>query len=129
VIVDASALIAVLLREPDHRRLMAHLQTGSPAAIGAPTLVETGMVITARLGTPGISLLDRLVREAEITVIPFASQHWPVAIDAFSRFGKGRHRAALNFGDCLTYAVASVAGEPLLHVGDDFPLTDLALVT
>ena len=66
--------------------------------------------------------------ERSVVVIPFGTEHWPVAVDAFARSGKGRHPARLNFGDCLTYAVAKRAGEPLLCVGGDFAQTDLALV-
>jgi ribonuclease VapC len=127
VIVDSSAIVAILLREPGHEALLEHLSS-APAAIGAPTLVETGMVLAARLGLPGKTLLARLVSEAELDVIPFTAEHWMVAVDAFVRFGKGRHPAALNYGDCLSYAVARLAGEPLLCRGDDFARTDLPVV-
>jgi ribonuclease VapC len=96
--------------------------------VGGPTLAETGMVLVSRLGVGGKSLLARLVQEAEIDVISVGSGHWTVAVDAFVKYGKGRHPAALNFGDCLTYAVARVAAEPLLCVLDDFARTDLELV-
>jgi ribonuclease VapC len=91
--------------------------------------VETGIVLVARVGVPGKTLLARFVQEADLAVIPFTLDHWPVAIDAFVRFGKGRHRAALNFGDCLTYAVARLADEPLLCLGNDFAQTDLPLAS
>ena len=93
--------------------------------VGAPTLAEAGVVLTAKLGPRGRSLLSRVVQEAGIAVIPFTEAHWPIAIDAYARFGKGRHAAALNFGDCLTYAVARVAGQPFIYVGDHFAKTDL----
>ncbi|MBX6723923.1 MAG: type II toxin-antitoxin system VapC family toxin [Dactylosporangium sp.] len=128
MIVDSSAVIAILLREPGWESLLDHLAEASTAGIGAPTLVETGIVLGARLGIPGKSLLARFVQEAEMRVIPFTDLHWPVAVDAYLRFGKGRHPAALNFGDCLTYAVSQVAGEPLLCLGEDFARTDLPLV-
>jgi len=83
-------------------------------------------VLTAKIGPRGRSLLARVVREARITILPFTDEHWPIAIDAYARFGKGRHAAGLNFGDCLTYAVASLAAQPLLYVGEDFSRTDLA---
>jgi ribonuclease VapC len=127
VIVDSSALIALLLREPDHKRLVDALAAAPRVAAGAPTLAETGMVLVARLGVPGKSLLARLAQEAEIDVVSLGSGHWTVAVDAFTKYGKGRHPAALNFGDCLTYAVARVAAEPLLCVGNDFARTDLEL--
>jgi ribonuclease VapC len=82
-------------------------------------------VLTAKLGARGRSLLARVVQEARIAVVPFTDEHWPIAIDAYARFGKGQHAAGLNFGDCLTYAVASLASQPLLYVGEDFAKTDL----
>jgi ribonuclease VapC len=124
VIVDSSALVAIVLREPGWEGLVDRLGTG-PAGAGAPTLAEAGVVLAAKLGARGRSLLARLLQEAEIAVVPFTDEHWPIAIDAYARFGKGRHAASLNFGDCLTYAVASLAGQPLLYVGDDFARTDL----
>jgi ribonuclease VapC len=128
VIVDSSALIPVLLKETHHKRLIDALAAAPRVAVGGATLAETGMVLVSRLGIRGKTLLARLVQEVEIDVVSLGSGHWTVAVDAFAKYGKGRHPAALNFGDCLTYAVARVAAEPLLCVGDDFPRTDLELV-
>lgn len=128
MIVDSSAVIAVLLRQPGHEALLDRLEIAQSAGIGTPTLVETGIVLVARLGIAGKSLLARFLNEAGVTVVPFTGDHWPIAVDAYIRYGKGRHPAALNFGDCLTYAVCRQADEPLLCVGDDFPRTDLDLV-
>ncbi len=128
MIVDSSALVAVLLQEPGHERVLEALLGARAVGVGAPTAVETGIVLTSRLGAPGRSLLSRLLAEAEIDVVPLTTAHLPLALSAWSRFGKGRHPAALNFGDCLSYAVAQDAGRPLLCVGDDFPRTDLTLV-
>lgn len=125
MIVDASALVAIALREPGWEVLVDKLSAG-PAGAGAPTLAEAGLVLLAKLGPRGRSLLGRLVQQAEIAVVPFTEEHWPIALDAYARFGKGRHPAALNFGDCLTYAVAGVARQPLLYVGEDFAKTDLS---
>ena len=124
MIVDSSALLAIVLRENGWEALVDKL-SAEPAGAGAPTLAEAGIVLTARLGARGRSLLARVVQEAHIEVVPFTDAHWPIAIDAYARFGKGRHAADLNFGDCLTYAVARVAGQPLLYVGEDFARTDL----
>ena len=124
MIVDSSALVAIVLREPGWETLTEKLSSG-PAGAGAPTLAEAGVVLTVKMGPRGRSLLARVVQEARISVVPFTDEHWPIAIDAHARFGKGRHAAALNFGDCLTYAVASLAGQPLLYVGEDFGKTDL----
>jgi len=82
-------------------------------------------VLAARLGHDSRDLVIRLLDEFGIEEIPFGDRHWREAVDAFLRFGGGRHKARLNFGDCLTYAVARLANEPLLFVGDDFPQTDL----
>ena len=98
------------------------------AGIGTPTLAETGIVLAARLGSAGRTLLGRFLEEAQLVPVPFSERHWGVAVDAFLRFGKSRHPAALNFGGCMTYATADLAGEPLLCLGEDFARTDLALV-
>jgi ribonuclease VapC len=127
VILDSSAIIAILLREPGFEALVAAVAQADLVAVGAPTLVETGIVLTARLGSEAAGILGDFVAECDVTIVPFDIQHWRLAVDAFDRFGKGRHGAALNFGDCMTYAVASVAGQPLLFTGDDFGQTDLVL--
>ena len=96
--------------------------------MGAPTVLESSLVLCSRLGHAGKTLLARFLQEAEIEVVEFAADHWTAAADAYLAYGKGRHRAGLNLGDCMTYAVAKLAGEPLLCLGDDLPATDLALV-
>jgi ribonuclease VapC len=127
VIVDSSAVIAVLLKQPSYHRLRDSLAAAEQVSIGAPTVVECSMVLSARLGRAGKTLLARFLEEAEIEVVGFTADHWTVAADAFIRYGKGRHGAGLNFGDCMTYAVAKLADRPLLCLGDDFPATDLEL--
>jgi ribonuclease VapC len=129
VIVDGSAIIAILLKEPGYKRLRDGLTGAEQAVIGAPTVVESSMVLCARLGRAGKTLLARFLEEAEIEVVEFTADHWTVAADAFIRYGKGMHPAGLNLGDCMTYAVAKLAGEPLLCLGDDFPATDLELAS
>ena len=125
MIVDTSAIVAIVLREPGWENVTARLGAAEAPGIGAPTLAEAGLILTAKMGTKGRIVLSRLLQEAGLTVIPFAEEHWRVAVEAYARFGKGRHAAALNFGDCLTYAVTRLAGQPLLFVGDDFSKTDL----
>jgi ribonuclease VapC len=127
VILDSSAVIAILLREPGHDRLRDHLAASEQVGIGAPTAVESSLVLCSRVGRAGKTLLARFLQEAEVEVVEFTADHWTVAADAFIAYGRGRHRAGLNFGDCMTYAVAKLAGEPLLCLGDDFPATDLQL--
>jgi ribonuclease VapC len=112
--------------EVGHRGLLAALVAASEVGIGAPTLFEAAMVLIARKGTEDRSALFALLWDNEVAVIPFDARHNGVAIDAFSRYGKGRHPARLNFGDCMTYATAKLAGAPLLYVGGDFAKTDLA---
>jgi ribonuclease VapC len=128
MVVDSSALLAVVFREPGHEHLVDALANADIAAVGTPTLTETGIVLEARLGDRAPGLLERVLDEFGIEEIRFGEVHWREAVDAFRRFGKGRHPAGLNFGDCMTYAVARLTGEPLLCVGDDFPETDLELV-
>lgn len=127
MIIDSSAVVAILTEEPGYELLLDRVAAPGTVGIGAPTLVETGIVLTRRMGILGRTLLARFTSEAELVVVPFSDEHWPVALSAYQRFGKGRHPAALNFGDCLTYAVASIAGEALLCVGADFTKTDLPL--
>ena len=129
MIIDSSAILAVILKEPGYERIVHQLATSSATRIGAPTRLETGIVLTARLGPRGKTVLARFLQENSIETVAFGEAHAKVALDAYSRFGKGKHPAALNFGDCCTYAVASVAGEPLLCLGDDFSRTDLLLVS
>jgi ribonuclease VapC len=125
VILDASAILAVLLREPELRELSEKMMAARRLGVGAPTLVEASAVLTSRGADSGP--LTAVLAEVQAVVIPFERDHWAAAADAFRRFGKGRHAAALTFGDCLAYATAKVAGEPLLCKGDDFAKTDLRL--
>ncbi|MBR9990243.1 MAG: type II toxin-antitoxin system VapC family toxin [Gemmatimonadetes bacterium] len=126
MIVDTSVLLAIVFREEGYDRLVDELAAADAVAAGTPTLAETGIVLSARLGAAADGMLERLLDEFAIQEIPFGEIHWREAVDAFRRYGKGRHRAALNFGDCMTYATARLAGESLTFIGDDFALTDLA---
>ena len=127
MIVDTSALVAITFAEPGHQALVAKLARAHSAGIGTPTLAGTGLVLASRLSRDPRDLIIRLLDEFAIEQVPFGDRHWREAIDAYQRFGRGRHPARLNFGDCLTYAIARLAGEPLLFAGDDFSRTDLAL--
>jgi|SRR5579859_6956128 len=125
MIVDSSALVAITFREPGHRDLITKLANAPSAGIGTPTLTETGLVLAARLRRDPRDLIVRLLDEFSVEEVPFGDGHWKEAVDAYLRYGKGSHKAQLNFGDCLTYAVASLAREPLLFTGNDFTETDL----
>ena len=127
MVLDSSAIVAIFLKEPGHGALIRKLAAAKLIGVGAPTLVETGIVLSVRLGRAPWPLLARFLQEFEVIVVPFSEVHWTEALGAYRQFGKGRHAAALNFGDCLGYAVARVAGQPLLCVGDDFSRTDLPL--
>ncbi|MES1245748.1 MAG: type II toxin-antitoxin system VapC family toxin [Acidobacteriota bacterium] len=126
MILDTSAIVAITLREPGYEELVAKLRAASTLGIGTPTLTEAGMVLSARLGVEPQALLDRFLRDFGVVPVAFGELHWREALEAFRRFGKGRHPAALNFGDCLSYATARIADHPLLFVGDDFARTDIA---
>lgn len=125
MIVDSSAVVAVLKREPLQEEMATKLANADVVAIGAPTLFETDMVTIGALGKRGRAVIAQFLESFEVEVIPFGDNHWQVAAEAFMRFGKGRHPAALNYGDCMTYATAKVAGEPLLYIGNDFAQTDI----
>jgi ribonuclease VapC len=127
MIVDSSALIALIFSEPLAEVVERRLQEAETVAIGAPTLTETSLVLAGRLGSDPLPLLGRLLQEFAISVVPFSEAHWAEATDAFLRFGKGRHEAGLNFGDCMAYAVARLSDQPLLALGADFPRTDVRL--
>ena len=122
---DSSALIAVLFGEAGHLELIDRILTADHVRIGAPTRAETSLVFAGRRRASGAGEVEELVRELAITIVPFGEAEYRVAVDAFARFGRGRHKAALNFGDCLAYATAVVAGDSLLYVGDDFTHTDV----
>jgi ribonuclease VapC len=128
VIVDASALLSMIFAEPAGEVVEELLESAVALGIGAPTLTEVSLVLGNRLGRDPMPILGRLLQEFSIVVVPFSEQHWAEATDASMRFGKGRHPAALNFGDCMTYAVAKLSDQALLAVGNDFPQTDLVLV-
>jgi ribonuclease VapC len=128
VIVDSSALVAIFMRENGHDRLIDAVAEVGQAAVGAPTLVEAGIVLSVRMRSDALPLLTRFLLDLGIAVVPFGEDHWREALGAFQRFGKGKHPASLNLGDCFSYAVASLADQPLLCVGDDFRKTDLRIL-
>lgn len=122
---DTSALVAILFSEPGYLELIDRILMADSVRVAAPTLVETSMVLAGRRRTPAVGEVETLVRELGVTVVPFGEPEWHAAVAAFLQFGRGRHAAALNFGDCLAYAAAVVANDSLLFVGDDFKLTDV----
>jgi ribonuclease VapC len=125
MVIDSSALLAMHLREARHEECFEKISKASMVVIGAPTLLEATMVLSARTRRDAHGAIVRSLRQLRVQVIPFTEEHFDVAADAFLRYGKGRHRAALNFGDCMSYSVAALSGLPLLYTGNDFAQTDI----
>jgi len=123
MVLDASALVAILIEEPQSAKLEAKVNEAEIVMVGTPTLFETAMVLERRAG--GAANLSAFLRSVDAEMVPFDADHYDAALNAFIRYGKGRHPARLNFGDCMSYAVASLAGLPLLYTGDDFSKTDI----
>lgn len=113
------------MREPEYGRILDLLDDEPILRIAAPTLLECAPVLSSRSGVDARPILGEFLLEYSIDVINFSAEHYGVAVDAFLRFGKGRHPAALNFGDCISYSAAIIAGMPLLFIGNDFVHTDI----
>lgn len=128
VVIDTSAAVAVLLSEPPAEAILAVVDVADPRLMSAATLVEVGVVMEARLGPAGEAIADRFVRDGGIDVVSFDRTQADRALEGWRRFGKGRHPAALNLGDCFTYGLSVATGEPVLCVGDDFTRTDVTVV-
>jgi ribonuclease VapC len=128
VIVDTSALLAILLLEPEARRLIDAVDASGYRAISAATLVEASIVAESKARDQGVRELDAALARFRMDVLPLTANHAMHARRAFQRYGKGRHPAGLNLGDCFAYALAKATGEPLLFKGDDFSKTDIEAV-
>ncbi|HET9676679.1 MAG TPA: type II toxin-antitoxin system VapC family toxin [Solirubrobacterales bacterium] len=126
MILDTSAVIAILFREKEWGRLEGSIEEAGSLAVGAPTLFETEMVAFKAYGHKGQDLVEQFLVDRGVRILPFDGYHWRIAVKAFSRYGKGRHPAALNYGDCMSYASAAATGQSLLFVGNDFARTDIA---
>ena len=125
MILDSSALVAILFKEPEAERLAAMIRDTDTTAIAAPTLLETAIVAEGRT-LPGMAeKLDALLGAIRPEIVPFTAEHLSLARDAWRRYGKGRHKAGLNLGDCFSYALAKERGQALLFKGDDFAATDI----
>jgi len=125
MVVDSSALISILLEERGCESLLEKVGRAEVIFVGAPTALETAMVLSARFRQDARPMLGGFLRRMNAEIIDFSEDHYEAALSAFLRFGKGRHPAALNFGDCMSYALASVSGLPLLYAGTDFSRTDI----
>jgi ribonuclease VapC len=127
-VVDTSAAMAILTDEPGAAELLAHLAAADERVISAGTLLELGIVLEARVGPVGRSIMDRFVRDGRIDIVSVDATQVDRALDGWRRFGKGRHRAALNLGDCFAYALADETGRTILCVGDEFAATDVEVL-
>jgi ribonuclease VapC len=125
VTLDSSALIAVLFAEAGYLDLVDHILEAETVRVATPTLVETCIVFAGRRRTANTGEVEALVHELGVSIAPFGEREWHAAVAAFLRFGRGHHKAKLNFGDCLAYASAKVANDSLLFTGDDFKRTDI----
>lgn len=128
VVVDTSAVVAILGSEAEVDRLIEALDRAEGRFLSAATLVELGIVMEARFGAAGAHAVDRFLRDGEISVVALDRHHVDRALDGWRRYGKGRHVAALNLGDCFAYALAADRGLPVLCTGSDFSQTDLAVL-
>ncbi|MGI8938103.1 MAG: type II toxin-antitoxin system VapC family toxin [Iamia sp.] len=128
MVIDSSAIVAIVLGEPEATALTLALRADEVRLLGAPTRTEVTVVLAGREGEGAVRALNRLLDGAEVTDVAFDRELADLASDAYGRYGKGNHRARLNLGDCFTYAVAKRTGEPVLCVGDDFAQTDIDVV-
>jgi ribonuclease VapC len=128
MVIDTSALLAILQDEPERRAFNEAIEGDASRLLSVASFVEVSMVVESRYGAEGLRDLDQFLDLAGIDLVSVDIEQGKAARRAFSRFGKGRHPAGLNYGDCFAYALASVIGEPLLFKGDDFPKTDVTPV-
>ena len=128
MVIDSSALIAILRKEPEREAFKRTIYGAGVRLLSAVTKLEASMVAAGTRGRAGLSDLDDLLADLQIEIVPFDDDQAEIARDAFVRYGKGRHRAGLNFGDCAAYALAIAEAEPLLFKGTDFGATDVEVV-
>jgi ribonuclease VapC len=127
MVIDTSALAAIFFSEPEREVFLAAIVGDANPLISAATVLETGIVLEARQGESAGREFDLFVVRANLHVVPVDAEQVELARSAWRKYGKGRHSAALNYGDCFTYALAKTTGEPLLAKGTDFGMTDIAV--
>ena len=128
MVIDSSAVLAILLKEPEAPDFARSIESDPTRLLSAVSFLEAAVVIETRKGLMGGRDLDLLLHRGRIDVVAFDDAQAEVARQAYRRFGKGRHPAGLNFGDCCSYALAVTSQEPLLFKGDDFSKTDLQAI-
>jgi ribonuclease VapC len=129
MVIDTSALLAVFLAEPERKPFLDSICQAETRMISAANLLETGIVLEARRGESAGREFDLFVVRANLQVVAVDSEQTEIARSAWRKYGKGRHPAALNFGDCFAYALARASGEPLLAKGTDFTATEVEVMT
>jgi ribonuclease VapC len=125
MVVDTSAIVAILQNEPERRRFNEAIEASESRAVSTASFVECSMILESRYGRDGVRDLDLFIAKAELLLIPVDEEQANLARRAFQQFGKGRHPAGLNFGDCYSYALARALDVPLLFKGNDFKQTDV----
>ena len=125
MVIDSSALLAILFGEAEQEAFVDAIAAAGVRLVSALTSLEASIVVTARKGPAGVRELDLLFHNGALEVVPFTEDHFRIARSAYQRYGKGRHPAALNLGDCCSYALARFSGHPLLFKGEDFAKTDI----
>ena len=128
MIIDSSAIMAILLQEPEAEQLARAMARDTTRLISAATWLEISIAVLLRVGEPGLHFLDLLIAKYAIEIMPMTQKQAEIARRAFKQYGKGIHPARLNFGDCIVYALAKDTDEPLLFKGEDFNKTDLITV-
>lgn len=128
MVIDTSALLAIFLAEPERERFLEAITGADTRWISAANVLETGIVLEARRGEAAGREFDLFLNKANIEAVPVDADQIEIARIAWRKYGKGRHRASLNFGDCFAYALAKISDAPLLAKGDDFDHTDVRLV-
>jgi ribonuclease VapC len=126
MVIDTSALLAILLNEPERSNFIRRIASEQVRVISAASVIEAGMRLHALKGPLAVGQMELFLQRSGVEIAPLDAFQVPLALRAFERYGKGRHPAGLNFGDCLSYALAKMRGDVLLFKGDDFAKTDLA---
>jgi len=128
IVLDTSALVALLLQEPEAEQIAEILASATELRIAAPNWLESAIVITIRRGDSGYLQFQQMFQRLNIEIVPSDAMNGKIAFQAWRRYGKGRHPAGLNYGDCFAYALARQRSEPLLFKGEDFSMTDIQSV-
>ena len=125
MVLDTSAVLAILQNEPERRKFNEAIDAAEIRSLSTASFVECSMIVESRYGADGVRDLDLLIAKAQISLVAVDEEQANLARRAFRNYGKGRHPASLNFGDCFSYALSKALQEPLLFKGDDFSQTDV----